>query len=172
VIIKKQATDANLQGINEFINGSKPFADVLDDYAKVYADVVNSNKKIWSWREDILGGDKLTYGQKKLIKEKSISEGYLPNVQVQKIEGMKYGFANFKSEGLVKYEVDLPEAMWKLSDERQFSWLDKQIGGTVEGYTWHHTEIPGKMQLVPSGVHDIITHNGGRTTGMWADAPR
>ena len=54
----------------------------------------------------------------------------------------------------------------------QFKWLDEQIGGTVDGYTWHHTEIPGKMQLVPTGIHNITTHNGGRTAGMWADAPR
>ena len=35
--------------------------------------------------------------------------------------------------------------------------LDEQIGGTVDGYTWHHTEIPGKMQLVPTGIHNITT---------------
>ena len=66
----------------------------------------------------------------------------------------------------------LPENMWKMSDAEQFKWLDEQIGGTVDGYTWHHTEIPGKMQLVPTGIHNITTHNGGRTAGMWADAPR
>lgn len=38
--------------------------------------------------------------------------------------------------------------------------------------TWHHTEIPGKMELVPFGIHNITPHNGGRTAGMWADAPR
>ncbi|MFC9710477.1 HNH endonuclease [Paenibacillus sp. NPDC056933] len=37
-------------------------------------------------------------------------------------------------------------------------------------YTWHHTEVPGKMQLVPFCIHNITTHNGGRSTGMWADA--
>ncbi|MGR5909046.1 HNH endonuclease [Bacillus paranthracis] len=29
-----------------------------------------------------------------------------------------------------------------------------------------------KMQLVPYGIHGITVHNGGRTKGMWADAPR
>ncbi|WP_317954619.1 HNH endonuclease [Paenibacillus chitinolyticus] len=28
------------------------------------------------------------------------------------------------------------------------------------------------MQLVPYGIHNITTHNGGRSTGMWADARR
>ncbi|MFU2016748.1 HNH endonuclease [Peribacillus butanolivorans] len=31
--------------------------------------------------------------------------------------------------------------------------------------------MPGKMELVPYGIHYITPHNGGRTTGMWADAP-
>ena len=38
--------------------------------------------------------------------------------------------------------------------------------------TWHHTEIPGKMELVDFGVHNITSHNGGRTAGMWASGPR
>lgn len=38
--------------------------------------------------------------------------------------------------------------------------------------TWHHTEVPGKMELAPFGIHNIIIHNGGGSTGMWADAPR
>lgn len=29
-------------------------------------------------------------------------------------------------------------------------------------YTWHHTEISGKMQLVPTGIHNITLHNGGK----------
>ncbi|WP_354090553.1 hypothetical protein [Clostridium gasigenes] len=28
------------------------------------------------------------------------------------------------------------------------------------------------MQLVQIGIHNITTRNGGRTTGMWPDAPR
>nr|WP_256975003.1 HNH endonuclease [Paenibacillus amylolyticus] len=28
------------------------------------------------------------------------------------------------------------------------------------------------MQLVPFGIHNITTHNGGRSNGIWADAPR
>ena len=59
-----------------------------------------------------------------------------------------------------------------MSDKQQFEWLDKKIGGHIEGYTWHHSEIPGEMQLVPFGIHNITNHNGGRTKGMWADAPR
>ncbi|WP_230160465.1 MULTISPECIES: HNH endonuclease [Peribacillus] len=28
------------------------------------------------------------------------------------------------------------------------------------------------MELVQFGIHNITPHNGGRTKGMWADAPR
>jgi hypothetical protein len=38
--------------------------------------------------------------------------------------------------------------------------------------TWHHSEIPGQMELVPFGQHNISPHIGGRSPGMWADAPR
>ena len=99
-------------------------------------------------------------------------KGYIPDVTVTKVEGMRYGFADFKTPGLVKETVKLPENMWKLSDVEQFAWLNEQIGGKVEGYTWHHTETPGIMELVPTGIHDVTTHNGGRTVGMWADASR
>ena len=64
----------------------------------------------------------------------------------------------------------MQKIMWKLSDAKQFKWLNESIGGKVEGYTWHHTEVLGKMQLVPTGIHNIVPHNGGRTTGMWAYA--
>ncbi|MDO5479946.1 MAG: HNH endonuclease [Clostridia bacterium] len=52
--------------------------------------------------------------------------------------------------------------------QRKFAWLDAQIGGKVPGYTWHHTEKSGIMQLVPRGIHRITPHNGGRSPGMWA----
>ena len=33
------------------------------------------------------------------------------------------------------------------------------------GYTWHHNEEVGKMQLVDSDLHDLSRHTGGRY--MW-----
>ncbi len=85
---------------------------------------------------------------------------------------MRYGFADFKGAGLVVETKDLPKSLWLKSDEAQFEWLDNVIGGRPQGMTWHHTEVPGKMELVPFGIHNITIHNGGRSTGMWADAPR
>ena len=163
--------DTSIKNIDEFIGGNKSFDDVLDDYAKVYADKINSNQA-WSWDDTIPGGENLTKKQRSIIKQQAIDAGLITDIKVTKVEGMRYGFADFESAGVVKETQYLPENTWKMSDAEQFKWLDEQIGGTVDGYTWHHTEIPGKMQLVPTGIHNITTHNGGRTAGMWADAPR
>ncbi|MGE7902935.1 HNH endonuclease [Peribacillus sp. NPDC094092] len=161
----------NLENIEEFVKGKKNFEDVLEVYAKLYAEKIKSNEP-WSWGEDILGGENLTLKQKRLIKEQAISDVHIPQITVNKAAGMRYGFADFFGAGLVEETVYLPKDFWKLSDRKQFTWLDEQIGGHREGMTWHHTEIPGKMELVPYGIHNITPHNGGRTTGMWADAPR
>lgn len=83
---------------------------------------------------------------------------------------MKYGFADFSEQAL--YRVYLPKEYWLESDYIQFKYLNEQIKGEVEGYTWHHTEDPGWMELVPYGIHNMVPHNGGRSSGMWADAPR
>ncbi|OZQ57967.1 hypothetical protein CA600_30570 [Paenibacillus sp. VTT E-133280] len=160
-----------LKNIDDFVNGIKKFEDVLDDYAHFYQETVDLNKK-WSWNEDIIGGGNLTVGQKKLIKERAIEKSLIPEIKVTKVNGMKYGFADFKGAGVVQETVSLPKEFWLLKDKEQFEWLDKQIGGHREGMTWHHTELPGQMELVPYGIHNITPHNGGRTTGMWADAPR
>ena len=169
--VDKNERESLIKNIEDFINGNKSFDDVLDQYVRLYADNVNSNKP-WSWEDSILGGENLTQKQKSLIKQHAIDDGLIPKVVVNKFEDMRYGFADFEAVGVVKETKYLPEKLWKVSDVEQFKWLDEQIGGTVVGYTWHHTEIPGKMQLVPTGIHNITTHNGGRTTGMWADAPR
>ena len=38
-------------------------------------------------------------------------------------------------------------------------------GDTPKGYTWHHAEQPGQMQLVDSGIHAATRHTGGRV--LW-----
>lgn len=128
--------------------------------------------KPWSWNKSFPGVDNLTARQKKVIKERAMVDGLIPDVKVNKAEGMRYGYADFKSAGLVVDTKQLPENLWLLLDEVQFKWLDKAIGGRPVGMTWHHTEIPGKLELVPFGIHNITIHNGGRSHGMWADAPR
>ena len=167
--IAKGADKSNVKNIEDFIAGNKNFDDVLDDYAKLYSDRVNSNSR-WQWDEDILGGENLTRSQKAKIKERAVTNGEIVNIEITKVDGKS--FADFKEAGVVRETVKMPEEKWLLSDKEQFKWLDEQIGGHIDGYTWHHSETPGEMQLVPFGVHNVTNHNGGRTKGMWADAPR
>lgn len=88
------------------------------------------------------------------------------------INGVTYRFADFAGAGLVETQLRLPEYLWKAGDTAQFKWLDEAAGGHWDGYTWHHTEVPGVMQRVPFGIHSIYDHNGGRSFGLWAYAKR
>lgn len=97
----------------------------------------------------------------------------------EKVEGV---FPQFES----KFSVQLPESMQKVSDRAQFAECNKQLkeslvknpklkkkftkdqladideGYTPEGYTWHHNEERGKMQLVDTEIHSKTRHTGGR----------
>ncbi|WP_247600275.1 HNH endonuclease [Priestia flexa] len=141
--VVKGTGNVNLKNIDEFIDGTKTFDDVVDDFARLYSEKIQTNKT-WSWNKSFHGGEYLTARQRKLIKEKAIEDGLIPNVNVIKADGMRYGFADFKSAGLVVETKDLPESLWLKSDEAQFEWLDNVIGGRPEGMTWHHTEYQVK----------------------------
>ena len=39
---------------------------------------------------------------------------------------------------------------------------DIKRGHTPRGYTWHHSEEPGKLQLVDKEIHKRTGHTGGR----------
>lgn len=92
-------------------------------------------------------------------------------------------FPVFDSE----YDAQLPENLYKASDKEQFKECNNQLkeavekdpelakkftpeqleqiknGDTPDGYTWHHNEERGKMQLVDSDVHAKTGHTGGKT---------
>lgn len=155
------------------LSNAKPLGNgkTLDEMAELYSSTVKKNDK-WSWQKDIPGGEKLSIKEKRLIKETAISKELLPQIKVTKVDGMKFGFANFKGAGVVQKTVYLPEKLWKATDAEQFKWLNESIGGARPGTTWHHTEVPGKMELIETGIHDIVPHNGGRSGGMWSHAPR
>ena len=96
-----------------------------------------------------------------------------------KIEGV---FPEFKSA----FTTFLPDNILMASDGKQFNYCIKSLqneiknnpalskkfsareleqikaGKTPSGFTWHHNEMPGKMELVKSDIHDIAKHTGGR----------
>lgn len=92
-------------------------------------------------------------------------------------------FPVFDSE----FDAQLPEELYQSSDKEQFAESNKQIkdaidkdpevakrftpeqleqiknNDTPDGYTWHHNEETGKMQLVKSDIHAQTGHTGGKT---------
>ena len=133
--------------------------------AEKYAKFVKSNK-LWSWNDMNMGD--FTYLDKRIIKQRAISQNLIPNVSLK--PGTRY--ADFKGANLVIRTETLPKNLWEESDSIQFNYLNKKIKGEVPGTTWHHTEMPGQMELVPFGIHNIFNHQGGRTKGNWAYTPK
>lgn len=99
----------------------------------------------------------------------------------EKVEGV---FPVFES----KYNTVLLKYLYNASDTEQFKYCTKNLALKIKsdpefakqftprqieqikngepriaGLTWHHNEIPGKMQLVDSNVHSICKHTGGRS---------
>ena len=140
------------------------FLQVRKKLVNEYAEIVNSNK-VWNWAEHISDGAELTAKQRKMIKDEAIEKGLIPNAKMK--PGTKY--PDFEAAGLIKKVDNIPKELWDATDVKQFNWLDKRIiGGRPAGTTWHHSEIEGRMELVPFGIHNIINHKGGRSLGNWA----
>lgn len=87
-----------------------------------------------------------------------------------------------------KFDTGLPKNLWMASDNDQLIECTKKLKQRIEsdsefakgftprqieqikagekritGLTWHHNEIPGRMQLVNSETHQICRHTGGRS---------
>jgi hypothetical protein len=144
----------------------------LKEMSEVYKARVDSNVK-WSWVDDIAGGELLSGPEKTAIKDLAIRNGLIPDVPTIKVvvKGKTYTYADFEAADLVRKEVQLPEHLWKATDAEQFKWLDEKIGGRPAGTTWHHNEKEGIMQLVDFGIHNVTSHNGGRTLNHWSYRP-
>ena len=111
---------------------------------------------------------KFTGNQRAAIKKDAIDRGLIRDVPMK--PGTKH--PDFEKAGLIKKVDELPKKLWQESDYSQFKYLDSRIpGGRPEGTTWHHSDIPGRMELVQFGPHNIINHTGGRSTGGWCHRP-
>ncbi len=84
------------------------------------------------------------------------------------------------------FDANIPEEKFNATDREHFSECNDQLkysamndhhlaskftedqfdqilsGYTPEGYTWHHSEEPGKLQLVDTTDHESTRHTGGR----------
>jgi hypothetical protein len=144
------------------------FAAQIDAASEAYADAVRSNRP-WSWRKNIPNSASLTLPMQRAVRLRAIERGLIPEVPYK--IGTRY--PDFERAGVIKRVDELPQELWMQSDDVQFAWLDARIpGGRSAEFTWHHSEIPGRMELVPFGIHNTIDHIGGRSTSHWAHAPR
>ncbi|WP_242168327.1 HNH endonuclease [Priestia koreensis] len=103
------------------------------------------------------------------------------------MKGVDYdilGFPIFKGEA-VEFQTTLDKRMFKASDDRQFKLCTQALKESIEkgeiseevfttkqlrdiyngearikGLTWHHHQVPGKIQLVVSKTHKV-NHLGG-----------
>ncbi len=94
----------------------------------------------------MFNGKKLKKKQREAIKARAIANKYIPNVPVRLLT--ESGLPILTALGLSEKQWNSGK-FWKLKDRMQFKYLNEQLGGAVPGYTWHHTEVPGRMQLVP-----------------------
>ena len=102
-------------------------------------------------------------------------------VNGEKVEGV---FPRFES----KFDTTLPKNLLNASDTEQFKYCTQRLAKRIEtepdfasqftprqieqikngeprisGLTWHHNEVPGKMQLVNADIHNTCRHTGGRS---------
>ena len=137
-----------------------------------YADLVNTNK--WrknSWSEHL---SDVPVGQQSRVRNIARKFGLLndiipvdPKTWYADFSAVAMRFDQADANGF----VELPKSQWHLGRDEHEKFLDKRYfpNGRPEGYTWHHHQVDGKMQLVPTGIHTATYHRGGLVKGHWAD---
>lgn len=141
--------------------------DKLDAYARKYADVVNSNKKV-DW-EDL--APELSRRQIKNIRRYAREQGYVKPAPVDENGHADFTGHIYEHDGRFLDNEQLPQELWGVPKERQFRYLNNQLFETPEtpdGWIWHHHQKPGQMQLVRLGIHGITEHIGGESIGGWS----
>lgn len=94
-----------------------------------------------------------------------------------------------------KIAIEVPKELWKSGDVHIFKYCTKELRNEIKtnpemikqytpqqleqimngdayikGLTWHHSEVPGRMELVPTRIHALSNHTGGNT--IWCGGIR
>lgn len=122
----------------------------------------------------------LKYGTKNLV----IRNGHLAGKlhPITRVKFSSQGFPQFAE----KYAMVLPANLFKSSNSTQFAAANKALKASVDrsssirnsfktseltdirngktpgGYTWHHHELVGRMELVKTIPHKLTGHTGGK----------
>lgn len=190
--VMETAEAAAVESISEFsISGATELSKTLSAIEKEIPREI-SNEKVDAVRQnevfhaEILEETKQIFTMNEHLEDKVHPETNIPFISKEiKIDGeSRVGVFPEFSES---YETQLPENLHKASDSEQATHCNEQLsrayengsldteqftdrqleqirnGDKPEGYTWHHHEEPGRMQLVSSDIHEKTGHTGGRS---------
>lgn len=87
----------------------------------------------------------------------SVYDTKLPSEQYKASDAVQFNTCNQKLKESVNNNPDLRSKF----NDRQLEQIEN--GDRPSGYTWHHNEKKGRMQLVPTDVHSKTPHTGGRS---------
>ncbi|MFF3925916.1 HNH endonuclease [Paenibacillus lactis] len=82
--------------------------------------------------------------------------GYLPESIYLETDAAHFTYMNHQLSSAV---MDNPELASSFTEEQL---AQIRAGETPDGYVWHHTEEPGRMELVDEQTHATSAHTGGR----------
>ncbi|HEJ9629004.1 TPA: HNH endonuclease [Proteus mirabilis] len=133
----------------------------IDENGKIYIKTINESK------EGQTGDDGVIYERKTIEVSGVEVEGVFPqlnstiDVQLpeQLTQARDSAQADYANQALKEKVDNDPEFAQQFSDE-QLEQIEN--GETPDGYTWHHSEEPGQMQLVSTEEHQNNRHTGGK----------
>lgn len=133
----------------------------IDEDGKIYLKTINESK------EGQIGDDGVEYVLKTIEVNGIEVEGVFPqfestiDVQLpdELIQATDSAQAKFANQELTEKVQNDPEFAKQFNDE-QLEQIEN--GDTPDGYTWHHNEESGKMQLISTEDHQNNRHTGGK----------
>ena len=165
-----------------------PFSEVKDIKPKDNQELNNKTKGFENTTSDVKEPRHIKTINEDLKGKKHPETGVPYEKHVFRLNGelVEGVFPKFES----KFDTYLPKELRTASDNEQFKYCTEKLKQRIErdpefakqftprqleqikngeprisGLSWHHNEIPGKMQLVNSDVHSKTGHTGGRN--LW-----
>jgi hypothetical protein len=154
---------------NNYLNSAQKYTQNLYKECKVNEDFARKipciNEHLEGKRHPVSG---VKFERKVVYHEGQRIEGVFPkfdskfDANIQQSDYNKSDKTQFdKCNAQLKAAVERDPVLRKKFNDRQLEQIKN--GVTPSGYTWHHNEQPGKMQLVESKIHATTAHTGGRS---------
>ncbi|QRN32430.1 HNH endonuclease [Pectobacterium brasiliense] len=133
----------------------------IDENGKIHLKTINESK------EGQTGEDGVTYERRTVEVNGVEIEGVFPqfdsaidvHLPEQLIQAKDSAQAEYANQALKEKVNNDPDFAQQFSDE-QLEQIEN--GETPDGYTWHHNEDPGKIQLIKTEDHQNNRHTGGK----------